>query len=332
MKKIFSAVILFLYIGSVSLTAFGASAEETAVPAVTEISEADEYVGGAADEKIVTYKTMGDLYQLWGMEGYPDYVCGVWSNDGTMDSLTVAVTKDEKGETGKKEILSLIENHESVDFTYMTYSYNELRQVQRGVEEILMRETDAGNLNSWGVGVYEMQNIVHADIYGEDDVIKSIMEECFKLYRDMVSFETMSGPITWATAEFGPVPAGGADGYSSGGKISAGGKNDDTLEWSPETTGDEPSEGETGAVTAISVTTAENKSDNLIIYMVCAAAVIIIAGVGIFSFRKAKIRVASAGNITEGVKLNRSQVEAMLKTEEVPDRDILADVMKEIDG
>ena len=61
------------------------------------------------------YATMGDLYQAWGgYEGYPDYICGVWSTDGGMSNMTVAVTKDKAGERGKEEILSLLESPNSV--------------------------------------------------------------------------------------------------------------------------------------------------------------------------------------------------------------------------
>ena len=53
------------------------------------------------------------LFQYWystqetpSASPYPDYVCGVWSTDGTTDHLTIAVTKDEAGEAGKSEIPS----------------------------------------------------------------------------------------------------------------------------------------------------------------------------------------------------------------------------------
>lgn len=341
MKKIIFTSILLLYAFSASLTAYGASASETAVPAATEISETDIYavtseettVPVVTDEKKAVYKTMGDLYQIWGGERYPDYVCGVWSNDGTMENLTVAVTKDEKGEEGKKEILSLIENTDSVKFTYMSHSYKELRQVQQGVEEILICETEAGNLSSWGVGVNEMQNIVHVDIYGDETVIKPIATKCFELYGDAVVFEAMSGAFTLNSSELGTVPVYGDDEYSRGGSVSASEKSDDTLEWHDDTAEHTAHEAGTGSVTAISVTTAEKKPDNLLLIITCAAAVTIVSGIGIFSYRKAKIRASSAGDITESVKLNRSQVEKILKeSEEAPERDVLADVMKEFDG
>ena len=80
------------------------------------------------------YATMGELYQAWGgYEGYPDYICGVWSTDGGMSNMTVAVTKDKAGERGKEEILSLLENPNSVTFTYQSYSYQELQEVNEAV-------------------------------------------------------------------------------------------------------------------------------------------------------------------------------------------------------
>ena len=53
------------------------------------------------------------LYNSWYVEKdvdgqkvfeqeYPEAVCGVWSTDGGMDNLTVAVTDDEAGERAKE--------------------------------------------------------------------------------------------------------------------------------------------------------------------------------------------------------------------------------------
>ena len=47
---------------------------------------------GASTERTAEgkYVTMGDLYQAWGgYEGYPDYICGVWSTDGGSASVLI---------------------------------------------------------------------------------------------------------------------------------------------------------------------------------------------------------------------------------------------------
>ena len=107
------------------------------------------------------YVTMGDLYQAWGgYEGYPDYICGVWSTDGGMSNMTVAVTKDKAGERGKEKILSLLENPNSVTFTYQSYSYQELQEVNEAIVSRMM----AGDQSIVACGIYEMENKVHVSV------------------------------------------------------------------------------------------------------------------------------------------------------------------------
>ena len=85
------------------------------------------------------YSTMGALYQAWGGDmGYPDYVCGVWSTDGGMSNMTVAVTKNDAGEKGKEEILSMLTNTDSVTFVYQVYRYSELLAVNEEIVEQMM--------------------------------------------------------------------------------------------------------------------------------------------------------------------------------------------------
>lgn len=71
------------------------------------------------------YKNVYELFQYWENDAYPDYVCGIWSTNGGVAYLTVAVnTKD-----AKDEILSLIEDDSSVSFTYQKYSKNYLLSI-----------------------------------------------------------------------------------------------------------------------------------------------------------------------------------------------------------
>ena len=105
-----------------------------------------------------------DLCQYWstiytGVSRYPDYICGVWSVDGTTD-LMFAVTENEAGEAGKQEILDLVEDDSTVSFTYLTYTYAELRAIQSEVTAYLSVLYKKGELHSWSVGVDESENVV----------------------------------------------------------------------------------------------------------------------------------------------------------------------------
>ena len=132
------------------------------------------------------YATMGDLYQAWGgYAGYPDYICGVWSTDGGMSNMTVAVTKDKAGERGKEEILSLLENPDSVTFTYQSYSYQELQEVNEAIVSRMM----AGDQSIVACGIYEMENKVHISVLETVENAEETAQKLVKTYGDKVTVE-----------------------------------------------------------------------------------------------------------------------------------------------
>ena len=132
------------------------------------------------------YATMGDLYQAWGgYEGYPEYICGVWSTDGGMSNMTVAVTKDKAGERGKEKILSLLENPNSVTFTYQSYSYQELQEVNEAVVERMV----AGDRSIVACGIYEMENKVHISVLETAENAEKTAQKLVKTYGDKVTVE-----------------------------------------------------------------------------------------------------------------------------------------------
>ena len=143
---------------------------------------------GASTERTAEgkYVTMGDLYQAWGgYEGYPDYICGVWSTDGGMSNMTVAVTKDKAGERGKEEILSLLENPNSVTFTYQSYSYQELQEVNEAIVSRMM----AGDQSIVACGIYEMENKVHISVLETAENAEETAQALVKTYGDKVMVE-----------------------------------------------------------------------------------------------------------------------------------------------
>ena len=151
-------------------------------------------LGGAGE----TYATMGDLYQAWGgYVGYPDYVCGVWSTDGGMINMTVAVTDDKAGEQGKEEILSLLANPETVTFTTHKYSYRELLIVN---DEIVAQMVVGGS-PIVACGIYEMENKVHVSVLETAENAETIARELSAKYGDKLMVELGSELILDATAQ-----------------------------------------------------------------------------------------------------------------------------------
>lgn len=143
------------------------------------------------------YSTAWDLYQAWmsaqpdwRQNPYPEYVCGVWSTNGGTDNLTIAVTKDGAGEAGKAEILELIENDDSVTFTYQTYSYAELLTARLKIEKQLGR-----NNGMHSIGIYEMENRIFVGVDETNPNAAAFMQKLATEYGDLVVIEISSGPI-----------------------------------------------------------------------------------------------------------------------------------------
>lgn len=161
----------------------GTPEENTAPDAPVQDVPADGMaLGGMIDGK---YATMGDLYQAWGgYAGYPDYVCGVWSTDGGMTRMTVAVTDDEAGEKGRQEILAMLANPETVVFTTQKYSYRELQKV---MDEITVQM--GGDSPIVACGVYEMENKVHVTVNREHEAAGGALSALTAQYGDLILVE-----------------------------------------------------------------------------------------------------------------------------------------------
>ena len=146
-----------------------------------------------------TYPTLFDLFQHWCNDNYPDYVTGIWSNDGSSYNLTVGLVEGAAGEAGKQEILDLVENDSSITFTTQTYSYNYLRQVQDELTPYFKQE-----LGMVGTGVSEMDNCVDVEFLTEkanDETTLSFIAELEEKYGDAVSFSYTEGYTLRQTTE-----------------------------------------------------------------------------------------------------------------------------------
>lgn len=109
------------------------------------------------------FATSEDLFQYWASPyptQYPDYVGGIWTDNGTSYPLTIALTDDAAGKAGKKEILRLIADDNSVKFTTVKYSRNLLEQAMEEITPYF--EQDLGLV---GLGVYDMENRVELEIH-----------------------------------------------------------------------------------------------------------------------------------------------------------------------
>lgn len=152
------------------------------------------------NENEMTFPTLFDLFQHWCNEGYPDYVTGVWSNDGSSYNLTIGVIEGTAGEAGKQEILNLVEDDASVTFAPQTYSHGYLMQIQ---EELLPYfKQDLGLVAS---GLYDMENYIGVEILSakaNDEATLNFIAELQQKYGDAVSISYTEGYAT-TTEEIG---------------------------------------------------------------------------------------------------------------------------------
>lgn len=137
-----------------------------------------------------------ELYQHWissqtdeTKSPYPDYVCGVWTEDDG-ETLTIALTRDPAGQRGQWEIQDMVENPESIKFHSQVYSYQQLLDIQQA---LLPRLGESG-FN--GMGIYEMDNQLVLKIDMDDPDSEAFMKECFEQYRDCIRFEDGSVSLT----------------------------------------------------------------------------------------------------------------------------------------
>ena len=125
---------------------------------------------------------------------YPEGVCGVWCY-GDMSRVTIMVTKDDAGTAAKEQILSSLKNSAGVDFTYGSYTYLELRQIQ----EELNVKTQNGELADVGLcwwGVSEQNNRLEIGINTENPNAADFIIQMFDKYQNRIAFEHCSGVFT----------------------------------------------------------------------------------------------------------------------------------------
>lgn len=133
-----------------------------------------------------TYPTAGDWYQACN-KNLPDYVCGVWSTDGSSYNLTIGIQNNEAGEAGKQELLELVEDDSTVSFAYQVYSRNYLYQIFQELHEYFQK--DMGLIT---LGLSDMDNQVHMRILEEkksDPNAQNLISEITQKYGDAIGIE-----------------------------------------------------------------------------------------------------------------------------------------------
>lgn len=145
------------------------------------------------------YNTAGDLYQSWG-EDIPDYICGMWSTDGSFDNLTFGIQNNAAGNAGKQEILDLVENDATLTFVYQVFSRNYLLQIQEEIYEYFQKD-----LGLVSTGLDEIKNCITLGILDErkaDADTQNMIREITRKYGEAVCVEYTGEiyPMTTKTA------------------------------------------------------------------------------------------------------------------------------------
>jgi len=171
MKRFFSLLLSVILIFTCSITAF------------------------AENDK---YSTAGDLYQDW-YDNLPDYICGVWSNDGSSNNLTFGIQNNEAGNAGKQEMLRLIKNENTVAFVYQTYSRNYLLEIQEELNVYLKK--DIGLIST---ALDEKNNCIELGIHHQEKdkpATKETIVELKNKYGDAVSVEFVEEIVPTSSAD-----------------------------------------------------------------------------------------------------------------------------------
>lgn len=149
----------------------------------------------AEDDK---YSTAGDLYQDW-YDNLPDYICGVWSNDGGSNNLTFGIQNNEAGNAGKQEMLRLIKNENTVAFVYQTYSRNYLLGIQEELNVYFKK--DIGLIST---ALDEKNNCIELGIHHQEKdepATKEMIVELKNKYGDAVSVEFVEEIVPTSSAD-----------------------------------------------------------------------------------------------------------------------------------
>ncbi|MBE6851701.1 MAG: hypothetical protein E7504_08275 [Ruminococcus sp.] len=181
MKKIFAALLAMLLCSLCPLTA---AAEESACS-----------VAENPKESII----LSDAEALWlqWAKHAPDYICGIWSTDGSLDRLTIGIQDTAEGNAAKQEILDMIEDDSAITFVYQKHSRNELLRI---LDELYPYfDKDIGLVSA---GLNEYDNRIDIEIFedrAKDTATKEMVKELEAAYGDAISISYTDEEIVLTT-------------------------------------------------------------------------------------------------------------------------------------
>lgn len=113
-----------------------------------------------------------DLFQQWERDGYPDYVGGRSSSDGTLNNFNVYLTEN----TVEKQQMIREQVPENVGLTFYPckYSYNHLKQVMNEIEK---KWKDGYGIVGWG---YTIPKIIDENAVNEPRISVRILQENYE--------------------------------------------------------------------------------------------------------------------------------------------------------
>lgn len=106
------------------------------------------------------YASPAAMLADWDANGYPPYVCGVWTETGDTDALVIGIVPGEEGEQGKAEIRAMLADPDSVTFAEQQHSHDMLCAIMEKMDAYVPEKkvTDA-----YGWGIYDNENCIHVD-------------------------------------------------------------------------------------------------------------------------------------------------------------------------
>lgn len=171
-------------------------------PVLQAYAEEAKFANAAELAESWNENSVPEKNEYYSAAGYPDYVCGVWTNTGEADQLVMGLVPGEAGEKGKAEILSLIEDDSSVSFVTQQIPYEKLMDIMNDLTGQMQQVP-----GFYACGVLDDKNCVIASVELESPSpgLQKIMQYCAEVYGSAVIFEQGS-PVEPTTDDEPFVP------------------------------------------------------------------------------------------------------------------------------
>lgn len=186
-------------------------------------------VNAAADvDEAGKFTSPGALFRYWNREGWPETVGGMWSLDGSMDRMAVAVV--DADEAVMADIRALMADPDSLEFAACKYSYDQLEQAlfqieteMKGGARCILGAGRAVRGNDFTAGGQPVVRVTISTLY---DGAEEWADTLAQRYGDMVELEVGEMDMI-ATAEglLVDVSTGTTVNIVEGGGLDKGGPN-----------------------------------------------------------------------------------------------------------